>query len=160
MMSRIFFLSLIAVFGLSISVASAQDNVPGDADRARRIELAQAMNNIRPAKIQVQEAVNQIAQNLPPLDRDRFMRMVDKAFDYGKLEKLSVETMADLFTAAELQKMVDYFSSPEGEAISRKLPQYQAKLQPEIIKMLDKAMMEQRTGAAGDKAAPTAPSEP
>ncbi len=158
-MIRIFILSFVAVSGMMTVPALAQDKAPDDPRHAKRIELAQEMNKIRPAKTQVREAVGKIAENLPPLDRDRFLRMVDNGFDFDKLEKTSTETMAGLFTVEELQKMVDYFGSPEGKAISEKLPQYQAKLQPEIIKMLDKAMMEQRTGKPGDVVAP-APVEP
>ena len=60
--------------------------------------------------------------------------------------------MADLFTLAEMEKMVGYFSSPEAQSIGEKLPKYQERLQPEIIRMLDAAMMTERTGATSSPA--------
>lgn len=117
-----------------------------DPDYAQKLELSKKMNEIRPAKMQVQEAIEQVSANLPPLERDKFMKMVQNAFDYDKLEKTSIETMASLFTVPELQKMVEYFGSPEAKTVGEKLPKYQEKIQPMIIQMMDKAMIEQRTG--------------
>lgn len=137
-----------SVLALSaMSPALAQEGGK-DADRAKRIELATEMHKIRPAKAQVQDAVNQVGQNLPPLDRDRFMKMVENAFDYTKLEKLSIDTMADLYTTQELTKMVEYFGSAEARSIEKKLPTYQEKVQPEIFRMLDSAIIVERTGNA------------
>ena len=148
-MFRPVLLSLLAVTALGFSLpAQAQADL---GDKAKRLELAQKMHEIRPARAQVDEAVQQVARNLPPLEREKLLNLVEKAFDYKKLEKLSVDTMVDLFTVAELQKMVDYFGSPEAKAIGEKLPQYQAKLQPEILRMLDTALMEDRTGGPPDK---------
>ena len=154
---RRFMMLCLAVSALSFAGASyAQDN----PDLARKIELAKEMHKIRPARKQVEEAVNQVGRNLPPLERDRFLKMVEKAFDYESLEKLSIDTMVDLFTVAELEKMVGYFGSDEAKSIEKKLPEYQEKLQPEIIRMLDAAMIADRTGnAPAPTAAPKTPDE-
>ena len=141
-----------SAFALSLTVAGAglaQDKA-ADNDLAKRIELAKEMHKIRSARMQVQEAVDQVGRNLPPLDRDRFMKMVEKAFDYDALEKLSIDTMVELFTVQELEKMVDYFGSAEAKSIEKKLPVYQQKIQPYIIKSLDSAMIADRTGGAAD----------
>ena len=148
-MIRIALLSL-ALIVFSAFPAAAQD------DAALKTELVNRMHEIRPAKAQVMEAVNEVSRNLPPLERDKFLKMVDRGLDVEKLDKLSRDTMMDLFTVAELQKMVDYFGSPEAKSIGEKLPKYQAKIQPELFKMMDAAMMEQRTG---DKAAPVLTTE-
>lgn len=140
-------LTVSALSFTAIGPVWAQD-ADKDADRAKRVELATEMHKIRPAKAQVQDAVNQVGQNLPPMERDRFMKMVEKAFDYTKLEKLSIDTMADLYTVPELTKMVEYFGSAEARSIEKKLPTYQEKIQPEIIRMLDSAMIADRTGNA------------
>lgn len=139
-----------AVSALSMTgLAQAQTaTATPDADLAKKTELAAAMHKIRPARAQVQEAVDMVARNLPPLERDRFMRMVEKAFDYDALEKLSTDTMVNLFTVDELEKMVAYYGSPEAQSIEKKLPAYQEKIQPFIIKSLDSAMIADRTGNA------------
>lgn len=155
--------SLLALMGVP-AMAVAQDGIPVTAeaamdDTALKMDLAKKMHEIRPARMQVQEAVKQASRNLQPLEQDKFIKMVDRAFDYDKLEELSVATMVKIFTTAELQKMVDYFGSPEAKAIGDKLPQYQMELHPEIIKMLDAAMMTEKTGGAADTPVLTAPVE-
>ena len=147
-----------AVSALSFAgTGFAQEKGASDPDQARKLELAKEMHKIRPARKQVEEAVGQVSRNLPPLERDRFMKMVEKAFDYDSLEKLSTDTMVELFTVPELEKMVGYFGSDEAKAIEKKLPKYQEKLQPEIIRMLDAAMIAERTGNAP---APTSAPKP
>jgi len=142
MMRFVLLPALTALFLVGVALpAQAQD------DTARKQELVNKMHEIRPAKAQVDEAIQQVSRNLSPMDRDRFLRMVAKAFDYDKLEALSKSSMMELFTEAEMQKMVDYFGSAEAKTIAEKLPKYQEKLQPEIVRMLDAAMMADRTGA-------------
>lgn len=149
-MTRTLFTTLLALCLLSVP-ALAQDDL---GDKGVRMELATQMNTIRPARAQVDEAVRAVSAGLPPMDKERLLKLVDRAFDYKALEKLSIATMADLFSVAELQKMVDYFGSPEAQSIGTKLPQYQEKLQPAIIKMLDAALMVEKTGGPADSIAP------
>ena len=143
-------LVMLSFLALPLSV-NAQD---GMGSMERRLELAKQMNDIRPARTQVDEAVKMVSKGLPPLEKERLLKLVARAFDYPALEKLSIETMAELFSEVELEKMVAYFGSPEARAISAKLPQYQEKLQPEIIRMLDAALMTEKTGGPPDKVAP------
>lgn len=154
-MIRTVFLFLVAMIALTVSGYAADAVVSTDPDYVQKVELAKKMHQIRPAKAQVQEAIDQVSRNLSPIERDKFIKMVDKAFDYAKLEKLSLDTMVETFTVAELQKMVDYFGSPEAKSIAQKLPKYQEKIQPEIIRMMDAAMIVDRTG--GEAPPPNVP---
>lgn len=121
-----------------------------DAAFERRLVLAKQMNDIRPVRQQVGLAVDRVAEKLSLNDRDVFKREIMISFDFEDLEELSIRTMADIFTDAELQKMVDYFSTPEARSISKKQKIYEGILQPEILKILDKAFMKIRTGKAGN----------
>ena len=80
------------------------------------------------------------------------------AFDFAAFRQIVITRMATAFTAAELQKMVDYNASPEGQEIARKMPSYQASLQPDMTRMLDVAMMVARTGTSGISGPTKAPS--
>ena len=144
------------LFALALALIILPGGVMAEdmGNKAKRLELATEMNKIRPARAQVDEAVKAVSAGLPPMDKERLFKLVNRAFDYAALEKLSIETMAELFSEVELEKMVAYFGSPEARAISAKLPQYQEKLQPAIIKMLDAALMVEKTGGPADKVAP------
>ena len=76
-------LSALALIGAA-TPSYAQD------DDARKMALVKQMHEIRPARTQVREAVEQVSRNLPPMERDRFLKMVENAFDYDRLEKMSV----------------------------------------------------------------------
>lgn len=148
-MTRLFALAIFACFAFVLSPAYAQTD--NGADYAERLALAQKMHEIRPAKQQIEDAVTAAANRLPAANRDEFKAQIMKAIDVPMLEKKSIEAMAQTFTVPELKKMVDYFGSPEAQKIAEKLVVYQSIIMPEITAMLDKAIMEARTGGAGVK---------
>lgn len=126
-------------------------------DYEERVALAKKMHEISPARQQVEDAVNGVANRLPVDNQDGFKRQVMKSIDVAALETKSIETMADTFTKAELTRMLEYFSAPEAAQIKEKMKVYQSVMSPIIIQMLDKAAMEARTGGS---AAPTPGAQP
>lgn len=127
--------------------AAAPSKPAGDEDQ--RLDLSRKMHEIQPARTQVMRAIDQVSQQLPPVDRDAFRNAMMSAIDDKKLEDMSIRAMADIFTVAELERMLSYFSSPEARSISEKMSVYNGRLQPEIMKMIDAAMMAARTGSNG-----------
>ncbi len=153
---------LILVFALILPFAAqAQDEARKQEEqnavqedvaegKGERLALARKMHDIRPAYLQVEEAMNIIVQQLPEDKRELFVKKLREVMDYEVLTNASVQAMAETFTAAELEKMIDYFGSEEAKSIADKLPVYQAIIQPEITKMLDEALMDIRVGAETD----------
>ena len=121
----------------------------GDAGLQQRIELARKMHEVRPMSVQIEQAIEALSMRYPEDRRELFVTKMLQMFDQQTLSEVSVKAMAETFTAAELQKMVEFYGSPEGKAIEQKMPVYQAIVEPEIIKKIDEAMMEIRTGAGG-----------
>lgn len=137
----------------------AQDNDEA-GDMATRMNLAKMMHEIKPARGQVEAAIEAVAARLQPQQQQDFVAKMTNTFDFERLQQISTKAMAEVFTEAELQKMVDYFGSPEAQSISKKMPVYQSIMQPEITKMLDEAIIEVRTGAPSDiEPSETAPEE-
>lgn len=136
------------------TAAPAAPNIldaPKSADWPQRQALAKKMAEIQPASQQVDQAIKSLAQQVPANDRAAFVQRISGAIDNKKLEQVSIDAMARTFTAAELQHMVDYFSTPEARSIAEKMPIYQQLVQPEIFRMMDAAVMKERTGAPGEK---------
>lgn len=146
-MMRILALFLVVMAAFVAQPVRAQDAAKG-ADYAERLALSQKMHEIRPAKKQIEDAVNMAANRLPAANRDDFRSQMMKSIDVTALEKRSIEVMADTFNKAELEKMVAYFGSPEAQAIAQKMALYQGVMMPVITQMLDKAAMEARMGKA------------
>ena len=135
--------------------AAVAQEKPADMDQ--RLDLARKMHEIQPANAQVGKAIEQVSMQLPPQDREGFVSTMMKSIDGEKLEVLSVTVMAETFTVSELERMLSYFSSPEAHAISEKMPVYNSRMQPEIAKMLDAAMMSARTGSGAQPPAKKTP---
>jgi uncharacterized protein len=119
------------------------------ADWPKRLELARKMSIVQPASQQVEQAADQLAQNISPPDRPAFKAKIIASIDDKKLEQVSIDAMARTFTVAELERMIEYFSAPEARSIAEKMQIYQQLVTPEIYRMMDAAEMAARTGAPG-----------
>jgi hypothetical protein len=109
------------------------------------------MHKLRPTAGQVEAAIDRIAEtNLPETERRAFRDRMMTAIDIQKLDDISIKAMAEVFTVPELQKMIEYYSTPESRSAAQKMPIYQNMVQPEISKMLDAALLELRTGKPAD----------
>lgn len=153
-MIRVILLSLFAVGVAMSSPAFATAAANNGPDYAEREALAKKMHEARPAAKQIEDAVNAAANRLPAANRADFVNVMMKSIDVAALEAQSIQVMTQIFTKAELEKMVDYFATPEAEVIATKLVAYQAAMMPMITQMLDKAAMEARTGASAPAPAP------
>ncbi len=140
----------LVLFSLAVMVMSvgalAQD---GDADLQKRIELAQKMHEIKPLNVQVEAAIEQLSKRYPEEKRALFVSKMMQTFDKSTLTEISVNAMAETFTVAELEKMIDFHGSAEGKAITEKMPIYQSIVEPELVKKIDAALMDVRTGSSG-----------
>lgn len=156
-------LSLLAALMISASPALAQDNSKGTesstqpaqaapapqqdpATLEQRVTLAKKMHEIRPTQDQVFAAIDQVAQSQPESERADFVAAMRSILNIAAIEKMSVDAMAETYTAEELKAMVDYYSKPEAKSAAEKDVIYSGKVYPEIIRMLDQAMMRIRTG--------------
>lgn len=123
--------------------AYAQDTLPepDPATYEARMELAEDMHEIRSTRAQIDQALLQVAGNLPPQEKKAFIQSMQIMLDYEELESLSIKTMAKTFTLEELQAMVNYYASAEGQQAEERYDIYEKKMRPEIVKMIDEALM-------------------
>jgi hypothetical protein len=125
-----------------------------DPDMQKRIELATRMADLTPPRDTVVLAVNTITSSAPPDQRQEVKSKMLSAFDFDGFRQTVIQDMAKTFTVPELQKMVDYHSSPEAKSIAQKMPAYENMIQPEMTRLLDVALMVARTGAAPSSSKP------
>ncbi len=139
---------ILTIFMLTLMLgfpAQAQkQTVPVDMDS--KMALAAKMHEIRPAADQINAAIEQVAMSIPAQDREAFKLAMQKVLNYEVLEKLSIESMARVYTLGELEAMVEYYSKPEAMSAMEKMDQYYELVEPKIIEMLDEAMMKVRMG--------------
>lgn len=135
--------------GGASSTVPGGDDVPRErgADWDARLALAKRMHELQPAAAQLDDAIATVAERLPPQERKGFEIAMKKILDYKTLEQTSINAMAETFTLDELKAMVAYNESPEAQSISKKFALYQGRVQPKVYEMLDRAMMQVRTGS-------------
>lgn len=140
--------SVMCLIGLVGQPALAQtaDDTAG-ADFERRLELSRQMHQVRPTRTQVFDAIDSVAERQPPSEREAFRTAMRNILDYRAIENISINAMADTYTAEELEVMLEYYSKPEAKSAAEKDEEYRAQVYPEIIRMLDNAMMRIRTGS-------------
>lgn len=131
--------------------AGAQDD-----DKAQRLEMAKKLNMVNPVSRQIEASVKRVGESWGLSEKEKFQREMMAKIDMASVEKASMEALADTFTLAELQVMIDYYSKPETAKIIEKMPVYQGLVQPGIAREIDRALMALRTGyEAQQKQAPT-----
>ncbi len=136
--------------------AAAPAAAPMDADSNERVTLATRMIELTPPRQTVDIVIGQIANAAPPEQRASLRQKMTDAFDYKAFQAFVINEMAQTFTVAELKKMIEYHSSPEAASIASKMRGYETRLQPQMTKMIDVALMVARTGGTPDKGAPPA----
>ncbi len=127
-----------------------------DADKAQRLEMAKKLSMVNPVSRQIESSIKRVGESWGLSEKEKFQREMMAKIDMASVEKASVEALADTFTAAELQVMIDYYSKPETAQIIEKMPVYQGLVQPGIAREIDRALMALRTGyEAQQKQTPT-----
>ncbi len=116
-------------------------------DYEERLELAEAMHEIWPVREKIENSLERVAERLPQADRIKFKAAMRKNIEFEALENASIEAMAEVFTAKELTVMIDFYGSKEGRSVSHKTEDYEKLLQPELIKILDKAILDSKLGS-------------
>lgn len=128
----------------SLAAAKAEND---DKDvLAKKIELARQMHHIRPTRTQVDSAVMSAAMTLPTSERQNFIITMKSMLNYNAIERISIDAMVDTYTLVELELMVEYFSKPEAVSASAKVQNWARKVNPDIVRMIDEAIMRIRTG--------------
>lgn len=128
------------------SIALAKSELEDKETLSRKIALAKEMHKIRPTRDQVDSAVRKASQGLPPAQRQGFIDGMRSVLNYNAIERISVDAMIETYTLKELEAMVAYYGTPEAKSAGIKVGVWGARVQPEVIRMIDKAMMRIRTG--------------
>jgi hypothetical protein len=129
------------------SAAPAAAVVKAD-DRAERVKYATDFADIKPIREAIDRDIEAVAIGLTEDEKEDFMRFIQLRVNYEKMEETSIQLMADMFTAAELKAMVDYYGSPEGRSAEDKARDYTAKIGPMVSSAIDGALMDAKLGPA------------
>ncbi len=113
---------------------------------ARRLELAGQLQGVRPVKVQIDRAIDRYVERQSEATRAVDRMALQKTLNYKAIEKISVDAYAQVFTDAELEAMIAYYSTPESHAAEAKILDYRALVGPEIIRLMDQALIRAKIG--------------
>ena len=141
------FLGIFVLYIFAHPAYAQEDDFP------QRLELAEKMLEIRPAKQQLEIAVNayldRAMADASENDKEIVRSALLKIMNPKALEKITVDSYAEIFTLKELEAMVAYYRLPEARSASDKQGQINARIAPEIVRMLDQALTKFRTETQG-----------
>mgnify|MGYP001820151971 CR=1 FL=1 len=157
------FFSIICVFSMPVSAQENADDVLAEQGMVsenapikpieteenyeKRLELSRKMHEIWPKRPKVESALEQISEQIEPQERLRFKAGMRKAIEFDALEEGSIDAMADIFSAKELEAMIAFYGSKEGRSVSHKTSDYEKALIPLVTKMIDKALLDVKLGS-------------
>lgn len=138
----------VSAYAQQAAEAQSQSLAPkiSDEDMKERIRYAEEFHDIRPMRDAVNRNLEEYAKGLPEADREEFLRFVQLHIDYDKLEELSIQKMAEVYTVPEMKAMIAYFGSADGKSAEAKGPAYTSQIGPHITKAIDSALMDTRYG--------------
>lgn len=167
--SRKWIASSLLLLGMTLfvfSTSNAQENAPQNADDVlsetqveetvetpqeekyqKRLELSKQMHEIWPTRAKIESAIDAVGEQVPEAERTKFKAAMRRAVKFQAIEEKSIETMAEIFTVKELEAMIEFYGSKEGRSVAFKTGDYESALQPLLIKMIDKALLDTRLGA-------------
>lgn len=136
---RVTVLMMVAFLSLS-NPAQAQKQDETAQKRALILQFFEA----KPPRALVDASIEGVAgarykKNDPA--REEFVSRMQLAVDYDRIEEIATNAMMNIYSVAELQAMVDYYTSDVGRLAETKAADFRAKIAPELKKMLDQGML-------------------
>ncbi len=120
--------------------------VGNEDDYDERLELSRKMHEIWPIRVKIESALERLSQQIEAPQRLRFKAAMRQAIKFDALEEASVEAMSEIFTSKELEAMIDFYGSKEGRSVSHKTADYERAMEPLLVKMIDKAILDTKLG--------------
>lgn len=140
------FLLYLAVCLLTSPVMAQGQSTPDAPVVAETLALAEKMHEVWPIRIRVESAIEAVSKNFPEERQAEVKAAMRKNIQFDLVEEESIKAMATTYTAEELQAMIDFYGSETGRSISAKTTDYEMALRPIFVKMMDKAMLDLKTG--------------
>jgi len=111
-----------------------------------RLKLAREMHDIWPIRTRMETAIEAVSESFAPERKAEIKAALRKAVQFDQLEEASIRAMAQTFNEAELTEMIKFYGSDIGRSVSAKTGDYEMALRPLMTQMMDKAMLDLRTG--------------
>lgn len=127
-----FLLTCVLLMALSVPAMAQEDTAA----------LAGRVADVMPMDKQVEDFVNALREILPEERRDAFAAIVRKNVNAKVLRNDAIKALMATFTPAEMQAMLTFYATPEGQSVMSKMDQFGKALQPAVDARIKTAMQE------------------
>ena len=129
-------LTIILFCSFIFSATALEDSAKNREYHAKRYMTAMSTEGM------LQDFVENMSMNVPPEAREGFRAAILSYMDISEIYKTSHSLLVKYFTAAELESLADYYSSPLAQSAHKKMGAYAAELVPVIQAEASKAIAE------------------
>ena len=127
------------ILGTALAVVTMMPVMAFADDAADKVVLAKEYSKLVPVDQDVDKTIEQLALQVPVAQRVQFKSILKQTIKPEKLQTVSELALVDLFTKDELEAMIAFYKTPEGQSIKDKMPEYQNRLQPVLSAMIQEA---------------------
>jgi hypothetical protein len=113
-----------------------------DADRDARMQAAKEYLQVQDVSGMVDQMLEQLAKNPQSHISDADLAALRASMDMPALKGIALDGLVNTFTAEEMKTMTQFYGSPTGQSIVKKMPNYVAQVLPSIQQMVIKGLIE------------------
>jgi hypothetical protein len=126
-----------------------------------RTALANRYLEAMPTKIMLRGIARREVQRFPEKERKPFMEIMESPGIEKETNRIMLDGLVKTFTAGELNAMVTFYSSPDGQSSLKKFGPFMATVMPQIEEKVKKDLAEsQKQTESKEPPKPQAPQEP
>jgi hypothetical protein len=128
-------------------------------NQENRTVVAKRYLEVMPPKEMLQGVATRVEPNLPEKDRKVFMEVMNSQDIEKAAYRLTLDALVKHFTVAELNAMLAFYGSPDGQSASKKFDTYMRELIPQIQLEVKKAITMKEAQQQQEQKAQPAPPE-
>ena len=158
---------------LMVMASACSDTGPGQSAKSlpdnpeNRTVVAKQYLEIMKPKEMLQSVANRVVPRLPEKDRKSFTDIMNSPAIEQSAYRITLDGLVKHFTVGELNAMLAFYGSPEGQSAAKKYSGYVGEIMPQIQQEVKKAVetaqkqaRSPKTSCIGPPSPPSGPSGP
>ena len=139
-MARVKSLILILLIAMTAACTQSASSLPDNPEN--RTTLAKKYLEVMPPKEMLQGVANKVAPSLSEENRKVFTEVMNREDIQKAAYRIMLDSLVKNFTVAELNAMVAFYGSPDGQSAWKKFSPYMDEIMPQIQQEVRKAIAE------------------
>jgi len=139
-MGRVKSLILILLVAMTAACTQSASSLPDNQEN--RTTVAKKYLEVMPPKELLQGVTSRVAPTLPEDNRKVFTEVMNREDIQKAAYRIMLDSLVKNFTVAELNAMLSFYGSPDGQSAWKKFSPYMSEIMPPIQQEVRKAVAE------------------